>query len=88
MAVVLLVPLVGIACMVLGGLIVTFDYPQILYLEELGAQGGAGAVQDTSQMYGRLVVEFYVGMAVLAAGALLCASPVLSGIRQKRIGQR
>lgn len=86
----LLIPFVGIVCVMLGGLIVTFDYPQIQYLE-----GGSNANNDVvapsalgQEIYGRLITEFYVGVALLATGAVLCAPFAISKILQKRVGQR
>ena len=74
------VPLVGTACMILGALIVTFDYPQIKYLD------GIDAAMDPEQgaLYSRLITEFVIGLAILAAGAAMCAPHMAARLWQKR----
>ncbi len=70
--------------MVLGGLIVAFDYPQIRYIEEMDGHVVSSA---TMQVYERLVVEFYIGTAMLTGGALVGAWGVVSGMLKKRTVQ-
>lgn len=89
----MLAPFAGMICMMLGGLIVSFDYPQLQYLEGVLDAGGYAVVAAPQNMtgqeiYGRLLAEFYAGMGLLVAGAVLCAHFAISGILQKRAGQR
>ena len=66
---------VGIATLILGILIVLFDYPQIQYLEN----------EDSSQLldgekrslYQRLLIEFSVGLGISGLGSLLLVGSFL-----------
>lgn len=81
------VPLAGVTCMVLGALIMTFDYPQIEYLGGFGA--GVDAVMtaagDTEQrsLHGRLVTEFAIGAAIFGAGAIMCVPRAASALLRR-----
>ncbi len=78
------VPLVGLVCMVLGGLIMTFDYPQIEYLGGFDTDSTTGAGAELQALHGRLVVEFAAGAAILAAGIAMCVPGMASLFWQKR----
>ncbi|MCE2498634.1 MAG: hypothetical protein J4F28_06570 [Nitrosopumilaceae archaeon] len=81
------VPLAGITCMVLGALIMTFDYPQIEYLGGFGAGADAAmaAAGDAEQrsLYGRLVTEFAIGAAIFGAGIVMCVPRAASALLRR-----
>lgn len=77
------VPLAGIACMVLGALIMTFDYPQIEYLGGFdadidAAMTAAGDPDQQRSLHGRLVTEFVIGAAIFGAGIVMCVPKAAS----------
>ena len=81
-------PLTGAVLVVLGSLIVVFDYPQIEYLGGFGAgvqaDAAAGHTDATQRdVHARLVTEFAVGVAVLAAGTAMCAPKAASSLRRR-----
>ena len=80
------VSLAGIACMVLGALIMTFDYPQIEYLGGFDADAATVAMGDPEQrsLHGRLVTEFAVGAAIFGAGIIMCVPKIASVLRRGR----
>ncbi|WP_316507168.1 hypothetical protein [Nitrosopumilus sp.] len=75
---------IGIAILMLGILIIIFDYPQIQYIEN----------EDSSQLldgekrslYQRLVIEFSAGIGICGLGILLLVGSFLkrfeNGLRQ------
>ncbi len=70
--------LVGITCIILGALVVTFDYPQIEYLG--GFDNPIIETNDPSMdrgLYERLIVEFAIGVVILCAGVALCMPKVI-----------
>ena len=82
------VPLAGVTCMVLGALIMTFDYPQIEYLGGFGADAGDAAMSaagDAEQrsLHGRLVTEFVIGAAIFGAGAVMCVPRAASALLRR-----
>ena len=60
---------VGIIVLILGILIIIFDYPQIQYLENSDA-GESNFLKDREQfsIYQRLQIEITVGAGLLVAG--------------------
>lgn len=81
--------LVGIICIILGALVVTFDYPQIEYLG--GFDNTLFSSNDNSEqkhaLYDRLVVEFSIGVIILIAGVILCVPKMIS-MMIKLFGQK
>ena len=81
------VPLAGVTCMVLGALIMTFDYPQIEYPGGFGAGADAAmaAAGDAEQrsLYGRLVTEFVIGAAIFGAGTIMCVPRAASALLRR-----
>lgn len=71
--------LAGIICMMLGALVVTFDYPQIEYLGGFDNSHIASdnTRQEGSSIYDRLVMEFVIGVAILMAGVVLCMPKII-----------
>lgn len=64
---------VGIIIIILGTLIVMFDYPQIQYLENVMTESHLMLEGTDRDLYQRLKIEFMIGGGVLLAGiTLLC----------------
>lgn len=76
------VSLIGMVCAILGALIVTFDYTQI---EQLGGFDHSKTTGDAMQdaLHDRLVIEFFIGVAILAAGIAMCMPRALDVMRQR-----
>ena len=75
---------IGIATLILGILIVLFDYPQIQYLEN----GDSSQLLDGEKrsLHQRLLIEFSAGLAICGLGSLLLVGSFLkrfeNGLRQ------
>lgn len=61
----------GIIVLVLGSLIIIFDYPQILYFEQIPPDAYFSLTPEERDIHQRLFIEIFVGLAILAGGALL-----------------
>ncbi len=75
--------LAGIVMMVLGSMVVIFDYPQIQYLEEEGRLGSESRLLPGSEeraIHQRLVAESVIGAGILSAGVILSAVSWLRGL--------
>ncbi len=70
---------VGITLLIVGGLVVVFDYPQIQFFESLPDEESYHMldVKDKS-IYQRLVVEFTIGIIVLSGGIGMIGMAFLS----------
>lgn len=81
------VPLAGVTCMVLGALIMTFDYPQIEYLGGFGAGVDAGMAAsggaEQRSLHGRLVTEFAIGAVIFGAGVIMCVPRAASALLRR-----
>lgn len=75
---------IGIATLILGILIVLFDYPQIQYLEN----GDSSQLLDGEKrsLHQRLLIEFSAGLGICGLGSLLLVASFLkrfeNGLRQ------
>lgn len=69
--------LTGIAVLVLGLFVMTFDYPQIQYFEQLSPESYALLGFEEKSIHQRLLVEFTVGTAIFSAGAGLAVFSVI-----------
>ena len=75
---------IGIATLILGILIVLFDYPQIQYLEN----GDSSQLLDGEKrsLHQRLLIEFSAGLGICGLGSLLLVGSFLkrfeNGLRQ------
>ena len=74
---------IGIAVLILGILIIIFDYPQIQYFEKLNFQNIIG--EKDREIYQRLIIEISIGGILTISGALMIFSSFLkrfeNGIR-------
>lgn len=68
--------LVGIIVLVLGTLIIIFDYPQIEYFENIDFKLYYSLLDKEKEIHQRLVIEFTIGLVILGLGILLlvCSS--------------
>ena len=62
---------VGMIMIILGTLIVMFDYPQIQYLENVTTESRLILEETDKDLYQRLKIEFGVGSVILLAGITL-----------------
>ena len=79
--------LAGIVMVVLGSLVVIFDYPQIQYLEAKGAESRMLPGSEERAVHQRLIIESVIGAGILATGVVLTAASWVRGF-QNRSGQR
>ena len=74
---------IGIAVLILGILVIIFDYPQIQYFEKMSFQN----IMDEKdrEMHQRLIIEISVGGIMTIAGSIMIFSSFLkrfeNGIR-------
>ena len=74
---------IGIAVLILGILIIMFDYPQIQYFEKMSSQN---VIEEKDrEIHQRLIIEISVGGIMTISGALMILSSFLkrfeNGIR-------
>lgn len=61
----------GIAMIILGVLVVIFDYPQIQYFESMESESYLMLQGEDKDIHQRLKVEMVIGLVILVAGILL-----------------
>ena len=69
--------LVGIILLVLGTLIIIFDYPQIEYFESIDFKLYNSLLVEDKEIHRRLLIEFTIGIIILGIGGLLIAGSFL-----------
>ena len=62
---------VGLAVLILGLLVTVYDLPQVMYINTVTAGGVQLHDNIQTEMFQRIQNEFYVGIGILAAGAVL-----------------
>ncbi len=76
---------IGIIVLILGFLIIIFDYPQIQYFDSMDLKSYQLLVEEQKSIHQRLVLEFSIGVGILGLGLLLLVSSFLkrfeNGIR-------
>lgn len=70
--------LVGIILLVLGTLIIIFDYPQIEYFENIDFELYYSPLDKEKEIHQRLVIEFTIGLVILGLGVLLLVGSFLN----------
>jgi len=70
--------LVGIILLVLGTLIIIFDYPQIEYFENIDFKLYNSLLVEEKEIHQRLVIEFTIGLVILGVGVLLLVGSFLN----------
>jgi len=70
--------LVGIIVLVLGTLIIIFDYPQIEYFENIDFKLYNSLLVEEKEFHQRLVIEFTIGLIILGLGVLLLVGSFLN----------
>ncbi len=70
--------LVGIIVLVLGTLIIIFDYPQIEYFENIDFELYYSPLDKEKEIHQRLVIEFTIGLVILGLGVLLLVGSFLN----------
>jgi hypothetical protein len=69
--------LIGIIVLILGFLIIIFDYPQIQYFENIDLKSYNLLVEEKKSIYQRLVIEFSIGIVILGVGGVVMISSFL-----------
>ena len=59
---------VGIILLVIGSLIVIFDYPQIQFFESLDEESYYMLDVENKSIHQRMIIEFTIGMIILSVG--------------------
>lgn len=75
--------LAGIVMVVLGSLVVIFDYPQIQYLEDRGAESRMLPGSEEREVHQRLIIESVIGAGILVAGIVLTAASWVRGFQDR-----
>ena len=70
--------LVGIIVLVLGTLIIIFDYPQIEYFENIDFELYYSLLDEEKEIHQRLVIEFTIGLVIFGLGVLLLVGSFLN----------
>ncbi len=70
--------LVGIIVLVLGTLIIIFDYPQIEYFENIDFELYYSLLDKEKEIHQRLIIEFTIGLVILGLGGLLLVGSFLN----------
>ncbi|PBO85709.1 MAG: hypothetical protein COA77_02270 [Thaumarchaeota archaeon] len=70
--------LVGIILLVLGTLIIIFDYPQIEYFENIDFKLYNSLLVEEKEIHQRLVIEFTIGLVIFGLGVLLLVGSFLN----------
>lgn len=77
--------LIGIIVLILGFLILIFDYPQIQYFENIDLKSYNLLVEEKKGIHQRLIIEFFIGITILGIGGVVLMSSFLkrfeNGIR-------
>ena len=61
----------GIILLVLGTLIIIFDYPQIEYFENIDFKLYNSLLVEEKEIHQRLIIEFTIALIILGIGVLL-----------------
>jgi len=69
--------LVGIILLVLGTLIIIFDYPQIEYFENIDFESYSSLLVEEKEIHQRLIIEFTIALIILGIGVLLIVGSLL-----------
>ena len=68
---------IGIIVLVLGSLIIVFDYPQIEFFENMDTESYHLMNVEKKDLHQRLVFEFSIGIVILASGVSLLIASLL-----------
>ncbi len=69
--------LIGIIVLILGFLIIVFDYPQIQYFENIDLKSYNLLIEEKKSIHQRLVIEFSIGVVILGGGVVVLISSFL-----------
>ena len=69
--------LTGIVVIVLGLSVIIFDYPQIMYFEQLPVESYTMLNFEEKSIHQRLLIEFTVGVVILSVGLGLAVFSVI-----------
>lgn len=69
---------VGIVLLIIGSLIVIFDYPQIQFFESLDEESHYMLDVENKSIHQRLIIEFTIGMIILSGGIGMIGMSFLS----------
>ena len=76
---------IGIIVLILGSLIIIFDYPQIQYLESMDLREYSLLDEEQKNIHQRIIIEFTIGFVIIGVGGLVTSSSFLkrfeNGIR-------
>jgi hypothetical protein len=67
----------GIILLVLGTLIIIFDYPQIEYFENIDFESYSSLLVEEKEIHQRLIIEFSIALIILGIGVLLIVGSLL-----------
>lgn len=67
----------GIILLVLGTLIIIFDYPQIVYFENIDFESYSSLLVEEKEIHQRLIIEFTIALIILGIGVLLIVGSLL-----------
>ena len=75
---------IGIIILILGILVIIFDYPQIQFFEGMNTE--SNYLNDEKRaIHERLVIEFFIGVGISGIGILLVIGSFLNGFKNRFI---
>lgn len=78
---------IGIIILILGALIIIFDFPQIQYFDKMGLKSYQLLHEEQREIHQRLILEFSAGIIISVLGVLTLVTSFLkrfeNGIRQR-----
>ncbi|MBS1267609.1 MAG: hypothetical protein MAG458_00316 [Nitrosopumilus sp.] len=69
---------IGIILLILGFLIIIFDYPQIQYFENMDLKSHNLLSEEKKNIYQKLFIEFFIGIIILGVGSIVLAGSFLN----------
>ena len=77
---------IGIIILMLGVLVIIFDYPQIQFFENMNLESNYLMNEEKRIIHEKLITEFFIGIGISGVGILLVLSSFLdrfkNGFRQ------
>ena len=74
---------VSLIILIVGTLIVIFDYPQLQYFENLGNQSYFLLDKETRDFHDRLKIEFSIGLVFVLIGMIILVSSLFFSNKRK-----
>ena len=74
---------IGITILILGTLIIIFDYPQIQFFENMDLESYYLLDEERKNIHQRLIIEFSIGIGILGIGMSLLVGSFLNRFKNR-----